>query len=164
MGAAVAFARANGIDKILIASPRPRLGIVASGLAAFAVLEALDSLGIAPEFAAELGISVLKIGMPHPIDELSLRQFCDGLEEVLVVEVVNHFTKTTRFVKQITTEKSVIIVITKGMTTTPATITRTTFILTDTNASRNTALMMSRLATLKTTLSTKGDILELKMT
>ncbi len=86
MGAAVAFARANGIDKVLIASPRPRLGIVASGLAAFAVLEALDSLGIDLEFAAELGISVLKIGMPHPIDELSLRQFCDGLEEVLVVE------------------------------------------------------------------------------
>ncbi|MDG2075861.1 MAG: indolepyruvate ferredoxin oxidoreductase family protein [Arenicellales bacterium] len=86
MGAAVAFARANDIDKVLIDSPRPRLGIVASGLAAFAVLEALDSLGIDLDLAAELGIRVLKIGMPHPIDELSLRQFCDGLEEVLVVE------------------------------------------------------------------------------
>lgn len=86
MSAAVAFARANDIDKVLIDSPRPRLGIVASGLAAFAVLEALDSLGIDLEFAAELGIRVLKIGMPHPIDELSLRQFCNGLEEVLVVE------------------------------------------------------------------------------
>jgi len=96
--------------------------------------------------------------------EATIIEEAQTTEEVLVVEVVNHFTKTTRFVKQITTEKSVIIVITKGMTTTPATITRTTFILTDTNASRNTALMMSRLATLKTTLSTKEDILELKMT
>ena len=86
MGAAVAFARANGLDKVLIGSPRPRLGIVTSGVAAFAVLEALDSLGINSERAAEIGICVLKIGMPHPIDQATIRDFCTDLEVVQVVE------------------------------------------------------------------------------
>ena len=94
--------------------------------------------------------------------EATIIEEAQTTEEVLVMEVVNHNRKTTRFVKQSTME--MVIAITKGMTTIPATITRTTFILTDTNASRNTALTMSKLATLKTTLSTKEDIPELKMT
>ncbi len=86
IGAAMAFARANPLNKVLIHSPQPRFGIVTSGVAAFAVLEALHSLGIDSERAAALGITVLKIGMPHPIEEDSIQTFCSGLEEVLVVE------------------------------------------------------------------------------
>ena len=35
---------------------------------------------------ADLGITMLKIGMPWPADEVLLREFADGLEEVFVVE------------------------------------------------------------------------------
>ena len=86
IGAAIAFAKANPLNKVLVDSRQRRFGIVTSGVAAFAVLEALRSLGIDQEHAASLGITVLKIGMPHPIDEEAIRRFCTGLEEVLVIE------------------------------------------------------------------------------
>ena len=86
IGAAIAFAKSNPLNKVLIGSNHPRFGIVTSGVAAFGVLEALHSLGIDQALAADLGITVLKIGMPHPIEEGAIQDFCSGLDEVLVVE------------------------------------------------------------------------------
>jgi len=81
-----AFARANGIDRVVVASPRPRLGIVAAGKAYLDVRQALDTLGIDPERAAENGITLYKVGMTWPLEPEGARRFCAGLEEVLVVE------------------------------------------------------------------------------
>ena len=95
--AALAFARANQLNELLIKAPRPRFGIVASGIAALGVLDALESLGLDRSACAELGISVLKIAMPHPLDTQALRTFGDGLEEILVVEekrrIIEHGVK-----------------------------------------------------------------------
>ena len=44
--AAQAFARANGIDRVVLSSPQPRLGIVTTGKATQDVRQALDELGI----------------------------------------------------------------------------------------------------------------------
>ena len=84
--AAVAFARANRLNRCIIESPRARLGVVASGKAAVDVVQALLDLGIDAKAAEDLGIRVLKIAMPHPADLDTLREFADGLEEILVVE------------------------------------------------------------------------------
>ena len=88
MGAALAFARANGLNRRLVdARDRDaRLGIVASGKAALDVMQALGDLGLGEEEAGLLGIRVLKVAMPHPADLDTLRAFADGLDEVLVVE------------------------------------------------------------------------------
>ncbi len=84
--AAIAFARANGINRITQRSAKPRFGIIASGKAWTDARQALVELGLDGQTGAELGISMLKIGMPWPADEALLREFADGLEEVFVVE------------------------------------------------------------------------------
>ena len=85
--AAQAFARANRIDRVAIdGGPDARLGIVTSGKSYLDLLEAFDRLGIDEARARQLGIRVYKIGMPWPLDPVGLREFAQGLEEILVIE------------------------------------------------------------------------------
>ncbi len=84
--AALAFARANRIDRVVIDSPRARLGIITTGKAYLDVRQALDELGIDDKLAAEIGIRLYKVGMVWPLEREGARQFAEGLEEVLVVE------------------------------------------------------------------------------
>jgi indolepyruvate ferredoxin oxidoreductase len=86
MYASLAFAKANGVNKIVIDTPTPRLGIITTGKSYLDVMQALDDLGIDPEYAAELGLRVYKVGMPWPLERDGVRDFADGLEEILVVE------------------------------------------------------------------------------
>ncbi len=48
------------------------------------LLQALEDLGLGADALAACGI--LKVGMPFPLDEEAVREFADGLDEVLVVE------------------------------------------------------------------------------
>ena len=84
--AAVAYARANGLDRLVWDSPGARLGLVACGKAWLDLREALHALGIDAAAAARLGLRVYKVGMPWPLEAAGARRFADGLEEVLVVE------------------------------------------------------------------------------
>ncbi|MBM3572204.1 MAG: indolepyruvate ferredoxin oxidoreductase family protein, partial [Alphaproteobacteria bacterium] len=84
--AALAFARANKLDRIVIDSPNPRFGIVTTGKSYLDVMQALDDLGIDEAHAAEIGIRVYKVGMSWPLEREGARRFAEGLDEVLVVE------------------------------------------------------------------------------
>ena len=84
--AALAFARANGLNRLVIDSPNSRLGIVSTGKAYLDVRQALDELGINRRRASELGIKVFKVGMSWPLEPEQIGEFAAGLEEVLVVE------------------------------------------------------------------------------
>jgi indolepyruvate ferredoxin oxidoreductase len=84
--AALAFAKANGIDRVVLASSRPRLGIVCQGQAYKDVIEALQAMDITPAEAASLGVSVYKVGMPWPLEPTGLRAFAAGLETLMVIE------------------------------------------------------------------------------
>ena len=84
--AALAFARANSLDRTVLASPRARLGVAAHGQAWADVLEALSAMGLSLEEAAALGLSLYKVGMPWPLEPTGLRAFASGLETLLVVE------------------------------------------------------------------------------
>ncbi|MGO4833875.1 indolepyruvate ferredoxin oxidoreductase family protein, partial [Rhizobiaceae sp. 2RAB30] len=84
--AALAFARANGLNNVVASAHAPRLGIIAGGKSYLDVLQALALVDLTPAQAAERGISLLKIGMPWPADEQLLREFCRNHETVLVVE------------------------------------------------------------------------------
>jgi len=84
--AALAYARANQLNRTMIDSPRARLGIVCSGKSYMDVLEALEELGINAEKAAEIGIRVFKVSMPWPLEPDGVREFARGLDEILVVE------------------------------------------------------------------------------
>ena len=86
LDAAVAYARANRLNRVMVASRRPRYGIVATGKAFNDVRQALFDLGIDDRTADEIGITVLKMAMPYPFDAETVRDFADGLEELFVVE------------------------------------------------------------------------------
>jgi indolepyruvate ferredoxin oxidoreductase len=89
--AAQRFIRATRLDRIAIdgrwrGHGRRGLGIVAAGRAYLDVVEGLSRLGLTPDHAAQLGISVYKVAMPWPLDPDGLVEFADGLEELLVIE------------------------------------------------------------------------------
>ena len=84
--AAIAFARANKINRVTMDSPNARYGIMASGKSYEDVRQALRELGITPEVAAKIGLRLYKIGMPWPLEPQGVRDFAVGLEEILVVE------------------------------------------------------------------------------
>ncbi len=84
--AALHYARVNELNKIVIDSPHPRLGIITSGKSYLDVRQALDDLGLDERECAELGIRLYKIAMPWPLEPEGVRHFAEGLEEILVVE------------------------------------------------------------------------------
>jgi indolepyruvate ferredoxin oxidoreductase len=84
--AALHYARVNQLNRIVLDSPKPRLGIATSGKSYQDVRQALEDLGITDQDAAELGLRVYKIAMPWPLEPEGVRHFAEGLDEILVVE------------------------------------------------------------------------------
>src|SRR6201746_1987008 len=84
--AAVAFARANKVNRITMVSPNARFGIMASGKSYEDIRQALRELGFTPEVAAKIGLRLYKIGMPCLLEHEGVRKFAVGLEEILIVE------------------------------------------------------------------------------
>ena len=84
--AVLAFARANPVDRVVIAAPRPRIGIVTAGKAYLDLRQALDDLGIDEETAAGIGLSVYKLALTWPIEPEGVIRFAAGLDELVVVE------------------------------------------------------------------------------
>ncbi|NQV82209.1 MAG: indolepyruvate ferredoxin oxidoreductase family protein [Rhodospirillales bacterium] len=84
--AALAFARANGLNRVTLDSSKPRFGIISTGKSYLDVLQALDDLGIGAENADKIGLRLLKVAMPWPLEKDIIRDFAEGLEEILVVE------------------------------------------------------------------------------
>ncbi len=92
--AAVAFVRANRIDKIIFDSPHARLGIVTTGKSYLDVLQALEYLGIDHRAAEDIGIRVYKVGMTWPLEPVGIRDFARGLEDIIVVEEKRSFIES----------------------------------------------------------------------
>jgi len=84
--AALAFVRANALNRTIIDSRYPRLGIVTTGKAHLDALQALEDLGIDPLRAGEIGVKVFKVGMSWPLEPDAIRRFAEGVEEIVVVE------------------------------------------------------------------------------
>ncbi|HEX5767938.1 MAG TPA: indolepyruvate ferredoxin oxidoreductase family protein, partial [Burkholderiales bacterium] len=84
--AALAYVRANGLDRIIFDSPKARLGIVTTGKSYGDVMQALADLGIDKEAARQIGLRVYKVAMSWPLEPTGARRFAEGLEEILVVE------------------------------------------------------------------------------
>lgn len=84
--AALAFCRANKLNKVVLHSANARFGIVTAGKGHLDLMQALLELGVDENKAAELGITLLKIGMTYPLDVENIRDFARGLDTLLVVE------------------------------------------------------------------------------
>jgi len=84
--AAQAFGRVNGMDKTIWKGPKTKIGIITSGKSYNDVREALRWLNIDESSANDLGVGLYKVGMPWPLEPEGIREFCEGLDHVLVVE------------------------------------------------------------------------------
>ncbi|MBV1906123.1 MAG: indolepyruvate ferredoxin oxidoreductase family protein [Pseudomonadales bacterium] len=78
-----AFARAAKIDKVKLASPHAKIGIVAAGKSYLDVMQALQLLDL---HKSDGPIRVYKPGLIFPMEPEQLTAFASGLDELLVVE------------------------------------------------------------------------------
>jgi len=86
LDAAKAFARANQLNRITVNAPGAWLGIAAAGKTYYDLREALFALGLDDTALKQLGIRLLKIGMPFPMEPTIVQEFSQGLEELFVIE------------------------------------------------------------------------------
>ena len=91
--AALAFMRANPLDRALLRPAHARVGIVTVGKAHGDVLAALDALGLTPERLEELGIGLYKVGMIWPLETEGLKAFARGMQALFVVEEKRSFVE-----------------------------------------------------------------------
>jgi indolepyruvate ferredoxin oxidoreductase len=84
--AALAYVRANKLNQIIWDSPHARIGIITAGKSYLDTRQALADLGIDEHVAKDIGIRLYKIGMTWPLEAEGVRQFAQGLDEILVVE------------------------------------------------------------------------------
>ena len=84
--AVAAFARVNRIDRDVIVAQQARVGILTAGKAHHDLMEVLRRLQISPAELAAAGVRVRKLGLVFPVEPQALRDFCQGLDEVLVIE------------------------------------------------------------------------------
>ena len=84
--AALAYARENKLNRIIWDSPHARIGIVTAGKSYLDTRQALADLGIDETVAKEIGLRLYKIGMTWPLEAQGVRDFAQGLDEILVVE------------------------------------------------------------------------------
>ena len=94
MGAALAFARANELDQIAVASGDDWLGIIAAGKTWYDLRGALLDIGMDEAALNRAGIRLLKLGMINPIEPDILRRFARGLDEILIIEEKRAFIET----------------------------------------------------------------------
>ncbi|GGP07140.1 indolepyruvate ferredoxin oxidoreductase family protein [Nonomuraea glycinis] len=81
-----AYARAHGLNRVVSTAPDATLGILASGTGFAVVQRALADLGVDEAAMDALGLRLIKLAMPFPLDPAELAAMTGDLERVLVVE------------------------------------------------------------------------------
>ena len=87
------YAVANGLNTVT-GDRSARVGIIAAGLTFRDTQEALAQLGVTPESLGGSGIRLLRLGMVSPLDPAQIRDFADGLTDLIVVEEKRPFVET----------------------------------------------------------------------
>ena len=86
LGAVMAYARANGLNRITHPAAQARLAIVAAGKAYQDVLQAVMEMGWDDAKLADMGIRIAKVGMLWPLDPEFVREAAQDAALLLVVE------------------------------------------------------------------------------
>jgi indolepyruvate ferredoxin oxidoreductase len=84
--AALAYWRANKLDRLMMGRPDARFGIVTVGKSYLDVRQALDELGIDDAEAERLGLAVYKVALVWPLETEGVSAFAQGKREILVIE------------------------------------------------------------------------------
>ena len=91
--AVVAYARANGLDRVVARSSWDRLGIISAGKSFADTRQALLDMGLDEDGLRQHGIRLLCTGLIYPVDADLIREFARDLDEVIVVEEKRGFVE-----------------------------------------------------------------------
>jgi indolepyruvate ferredoxin oxidoreductase len=92
--AAKAYVRANGLDRVVGATPGARIGLICAGKTYYDMVQAFADLGIAPCDLTDRGIRILKLAMTWPIVDATVLEFAGSVDELLVLEEKRPFVET----------------------------------------------------------------------
>lgn len=84
--AALAYVRANRLNRTVLDSDHAKLGLIASGKAYNDLRQALHDLGLDDETCRRIGLRVHKVAVVWPLEASITREFATGLQEILVIE------------------------------------------------------------------------------
>ena len=79
------YAEKSKINKIVGGNKSSKIGIIASGISYFYVMEALEEMG--------LDLPVLKLGFFYPLPKGKIKKFISPLKKVIIVEETQHYVK-----------------------------------------------------------------------
>ncbi|MEC7879377.1 MAG: indolepyruvate ferredoxin oxidoreductase family protein, partial [Actinomycetota bacterium] len=81
---------ANELNPTTVNPPDAWIGIISSGFTYHELIHALNALGLKSQHEiASAGIRLLHLQLPIPFDPQNIRNFANGLEEIIVVEEKN---------------------------------------------------------------------------
>ncbi|UTI65649.1 indolepyruvate ferredoxin oxidoreductase family protein [Paraconexibacter antarcticus] len=81
------YARENRLNRVTVdGGGAARIGLVAAGKTYRDLVQALQDLGLDLGRLRAAGVRVMQIQMPWPLDRDDVRDFAEGLEEILVIE------------------------------------------------------------------------------
>lgn len=84
--AALAYVRANKLNRIVLDAPEAKFGIMTAGKAYLDTRQALADLGLDEQACRQVGLRLLKVGCIWPLDAHDAREFATGLKDILVIE------------------------------------------------------------------------------
>ncbi len=88
------YASLNGLNRVVGRGASDTLGIVAAGRTWQDLLAALERVGLTQGALESSTVRLLKVDMPWPLSPGSVRDFADGLDEILVLEEKRSFMES----------------------------------------------------------------------
>jgi len=80
------FCKINKLNEIKYNFPNSKIGIVTTGKSYLDTKLAFEKIGIDENIAKQIGIKLLKIAMPWPLEENIIKEFSEDLETMIVIE------------------------------------------------------------------------------
>ena len=81
-----AFVKTNNINHSIWSKGNKNIGIISTGKAYAEVRQALSDLNIDETYAEKLGLHLFKVGMPWPLEDSGIIDFCSKMDEVIIFE------------------------------------------------------------------------------
>ena len=83
---ALEYARMAGLNSVTVGPPGATVGVIAAGHTYAVVLRALEDMGIDADACGRMGLRLIRLSLPWPLDVAEVRAMTEGLDEVLVIE------------------------------------------------------------------------------
>lgn len=85
------YARLNGLNRVIGRGSGDRFGVVAAGRTYLETVAALEMIGLPADALSNSPVRLMRIGMPYPLHPQDIREFAEGLDEILVIEEKRSF-------------------------------------------------------------------------